>query len=53
MSKKITVIDYGVGNILSIKNAISYFGHQPDAKSNGHLEDEIQIAEVVATAGTL
>ena len=26
MSKKITIIDYGVGNILSIKNAISYQG---------------------------
>ena len=34
MSKKITVIDYGVGNILSIKNAISYFGHQPDVTSD-------------------
>ena len=25
--KKITIIDYGVGNILSIKNAISYHGY--------------------------
>lgn len=27
MTNKITVIDYGVGNILSIKNAISYHGY--------------------------
>lgn len=26
MGKKITIIDYGVGNILSIKNAINYMG---------------------------
>ena len=26
MSKKITIIDYGVGNILSIKNAFSFIG---------------------------
>jgi imidazole glycerol-phosphate synthase subunit HisH len=28
MTKKIVIIDYGVGNILSIKNAISYQGYE-------------------------
>jgi glutamine amidotransferase len=28
MSKKITIIDYGVGNILSIKNAFSFLGEK-------------------------
>ena len=27
MNKKILIIDYGLGNILSIKNAINYFGY--------------------------
>ncbi|RPG94702.1 MAG: imidazole glycerol phosphate synthase subunit HisH [Candidatus Pelagibacter sp. TMED253] len=29
MNKEITIIDYGVGNILSIKNAISFYGNRP------------------------
>ena len=29
MNSKIIVIDYGVGNILSIKNAISFHGYTP------------------------
>ena len=28
LKKKITIIDYGVGNILSIKNAINFLGHE-------------------------
>lgn len=28
MNKKITIIDYGVGNILSIKNAINFLGEE-------------------------
>ena len=27
MNKKILIIDYGLGNILSIKNAVNYFGY--------------------------
>ncbi len=32
--KKIILIDYGVGNILSIKNAINYLGHEVKLSSN-------------------
>ena len=39
MSNKIVIIDYGVGNILSIKNAISYNGYTPIV-TNQHKEIE-------------
>ena len=34
MNKKITIIDYGVGNILSIKNAINFFGNEADVTND-------------------
>jgi imidazole glycerol-phosphate synthase subunit HisH len=44
MNKKIVIIDYGIGNILSIKNAISYHGYdsivtrdQEEIKSASHV----------------
>tara|TARA_A100001388_G_scaffold256101_1_gene221011 strand:+ start:2051 stop:2686 length:636 start_codon:yes stop_codon:yes gene_type:complete len=39
MSKKITIIDYGVGNILSIQNAIRFNGFDPIITSNPELID--------------
>ena len=39
MNSKIIVIDYGVGNILSIKNAISFHGYTPIV-TNDHKEIE-------------
>ena len=34
MSKKVLIIDYGVGNILSIKNAIEFNGHNANVSKN-------------------
>ena len=39
MNKKITIIDYGVGNILSIQNAIRFNGFDPIITSNPELID--------------
>tara|TARA_B100000795_G_C22794227_1_gene438518 strand:+ start:2096 stop:2731 length:636 start_codon:yes stop_codon:yes gene_type:complete len=39
MSNKIIIIDYGVGNILSIKNAITFHGYTPIV-TNDHKEIE-------------
>lgn len=39
MIKKIIIIDYGIGNILSIKNAISFHGYSPIVTSD-HKEIE-------------
>ena len=39
MTNKIIIIDYGVGNILSIKNAISFHGYTPIV-TNDHKEIE-------------
>ena len=39
MSNKIVIIDYGVGNILSIKNAIRFHGYTPIV-TNQHKEIE-------------
>lgn len=37
MNKKVTIIDYGVGNILSIQNAIRFNGFDPIITSNPEL----------------
>jgi len=34
MKKKITIIDYGAGNIVSIQNAIEYLGHKSIVTNN-------------------
>ncbi len=34
MNREITIIDYGVGNILSLKNAINFYGNKPIVTSD-------------------
>lgn len=47
-NKKIVIIDYGVGNILSIKNAISFHGYEASVTSD---HTEIQSASHIILPG--
>jgi glutamine amidotransferase len=48
MDKKIVIVDYGIGNILSIKNAISYHGYNSIVTRN---REEIKSASHVILPG--
>ena len=37
MKKKVTIIDYGMGNILSVQNAIEYLGYECQVTSNNKI----------------
>ena len=51
MAKRILIVDYGMGNLLSVANAIREIGHQPYVSSN---PAEITSADyLIRTSGLL
>ena len=43
MKKKITIIDYGAGNIVSIQNAIEYLGHKSIVTNNHNIISDSEL----------
>jgi len=43
MKKKVTIIDYGMGNILSVKNAIEFLGHKCQITNNNKIIENSEL----------